>query len=497
LGALRRSYAGRGSKPHRPDLLLRLVLFEHERGRPQPVQWSKDLHENKAVQWLTLGIRPSLTTPYEFRDRAQPLLEGLNRQVIRAAIAEGHTDGSCGALDGTTVAANATRHRLVNPEAVERRLEALDREIAAAERSGSAAAEGPGPGAVAAPPPAAPPVAPPTPDPDSATVTSPGPAAAPPRTARTLRGKRRQRENCRRAREVLRAKLAADARRRKDKRKGPRKIRVALGDPAAPFGLDKLKTYRPLYNVQTMSDVQTDLVLAYATTATTADSGLLPPMVERTAAMTGRPLKEALVDSGYPSGEDLAWCESRGVTVYAPWNENAFTEGKRAAKGGPAQIPKDRFTFDPEARAYRCPEGKTLRYRERSRQQRADGDYFTIEIYRADPSDCSGCPLKGRCVRGGSGARTVRRGEHEELVEGLKGRMKQPEAKEKYRRRGCTVERRFADAKTHRGLQRFSGRTRERADAQVGLTVLAHNLTTLEKLRTKREEQRMAGEMAQ
>ena len=90
----------------------------------------------------------------------------------------------------------------------------------------------------------------------------------------------------------------------------------------------------------------------------------------------------------------------------------------------------------------------------------------------------------------------MRRQEHEDLIEGLKQRMKQPEAKEKYRQRGCTVERRFADSKTHRGLQRFSGQTPERADAQVGLTVLAHNLRTLDKLRMKREQRPSPGEMA-
>src|SRR5262249_39164686 len=155
--------------------------------------------------------------------------------------------------------------------------------------------------------------------------------------------------------------------------------------------------------------------------------------------------------------EDLAECKQNGVTVYAPWNENSFTEEKRAAKKDLAQIPKDQFSFDASARSYRCPEGKLLTYRERSQQQRANGDSFPIEIYQADPSDCAGCPLKARCVRGQSGARTVRRQEHEEHVEELKERMKQPEAKERYVKRGCTVERRFADLKTHRGLQRFSG----------------------------------------
>jgi hypothetical protein len=369
---------------------------------------------------------------------------------------------------------------MINLETVEKRLEILDREIAKAEQSGEAA------------------VAIEVPHPEVGASPAPGeiPAETASWAAKTLRGKRRQRDHYRHAREVLRAKHATNKRRRKDKRKQDGKIRVALGDPMAPFGLDKMKTYRPLYNVQTMSDVETDLVLAYATTRTTADNGQLLPMIKGTMKMTARPLKQVLVDSGYPSGEDLASCEAIGVTLYAPWNENSFTETKRAQKREKAQISKDRFVFNPTGPSYRCPEGKVLNYRERSSKQKADGPYFAIEIYQADPADCAKCPLKRRCLRRGSTARTVRRQEHEELIEGLKQRMKQPEAKAQYGMRGCTVERRFADFKTHGGLQRFSGRTPERADAQVGLTVLAHNLRTLQKLRTRRRQPVCSGESA-
>ena len=236
LDALIRTYAGRGSKPHRPDLLLKLMIYEHSQGRPQPVQWMKDLEENKAVQWLVYGMRPSQTTLYEFRDRVQPLLQDLNQQVIRTAIDEGHTDGSRGALDGTTVAANATRHRMVNLDTVEKRLEILDREIREAEQ-----AEEPTPAIESAEPEVLPsPTAPmaegstplPAPMPES-------PAKPPAWKAKTTRGKKRQRDRCRRAKKVLEAQHAANKHRRKDKRKGNAKIRVALGDPMAPFGLDK------------------------------------------------------------------------------------------------------------------------------------------------------------------------------------------------------------------------------------------------------------------
>jgi hypothetical protein len=166
------------------------------------------------------------------------------------------------------------------------------------------------------------------------------------------------------------------------------------------------------------------------------------------------------------------------VIVYAPWNEYTFTEAKRAKGSKGSQVFKDQFSFDPSIPGYRCPPGKALTYRERNTKQRANGDYFTIEIYQANPSDCAKCPLKAGCVRGQSGARTVRREEHAELIDALQERMKTPAAKERYGKRRSTVERRFADLKTHRGLERFSGQTPERSDAQVALTMLAQPADT-------------------
>jgi hypothetical protein len=68
--------------------------------------------------------------------------------------------------------------------------------------------------------------------------------------------------------------------------------------------------------------------------------------------------------------------------------------------------------------------------------------------------------------------------------------MQTAEAKAVYRRRGQTVELRFADAKTYRGLRRFSGRGLERVRIEVGLWVLSHNLLVVQAAR-----QRKAGEL--
>ena len=48
------AYSGRGSPPHPPDLLLKLVLYEHSRGRTKPIQWHRDLKYDTNLQWLSL-----------------------------------------------------------------------------------------------------------------------------------------------------------------------------------------------------------------------------------------------------------------------------------------------------------------------------------------------------------------------------------------------------------------------------------------------------------
>src|SRR6266567_4389115 len=75
LTALYASYAGRGKVPHRPDLMLAIVLFELRRGQRQPSQWFHDTHENCALWWLGYGIRPARSCWYEFRERTAALVD--------------------------------------------------------------------------------------------------------------------------------------------------------------------------------------------------------------------------------------------------------------------------------------------------------------------------------------------------------------------------------------------------------------------------------------
>ena len=107
-------YRGSGSRPTRPDLMLAVALIEIRLGRPRPGQWFRDACENMVIQWAGFGIRPSRTCWYDFADRIAPLLEPWNAAVLQLALQRGVTQAERMSLDGTAVAANASRHRLVN-----------------------------------------------------------------------------------------------------------------------------------------------------------------------------------------------------------------------------------------------------------------------------------------------------------------------------------------------------------------------------------------------
>ncbi|MEZ6034960.1 MAG: hypothetical protein R3C17_17850 [Planctomycetaceae bacterium] len=55
-------------------------------------------------------------------------------------------------------------------------------------------------------------------------------------------------ERMRLAAKILDERIAKNAAKQAGKRKNPSKILVSLTDPIAPFGRDKMKVFRPLYD---------------------------------------------------------------------------------------------------------------------------------------------------------------------------------------------------------------------------------------------------------
>ena len=119
--ALRALYHDTGSEAHAPERLLRVVLYEIRRGRHCPAEWHRDAHECEPVRWLLRGAVVARSCWYAFRDRVAPVLSALHQQVLAQAQGAGLTTATRGAEDGTLVAAQASRHKLLNQETLQRR----------------------------------------------------------------------------------------------------------------------------------------------------------------------------------------------------------------------------------------------------------------------------------------------------------------------------------------------------------------------------------------
>jgi transposase len=441
------SYAGVGSRAHRPDLMLKIVLYEIQTGHHSPAQWARDAGDRRCLLWLGSGITPSRARWYDFRDRLGPLLQDLHRQVLRWAVARGLTTASKGSLDGTSIAANASRHRLINLARLQRRSAELDRVIAA-----DKARQDPGP--------------------------------IPAWMARLPATRRRQRHRFAEARRALLKEHARNARRPADKRQEPEKIVISPGDCEAALGRDKEKVFRPLYTLQVVQDLESPLVLGYDVFAQATDAGTLMPLRRRAHELTGVWLERLLADAAYASALDLVDCREAGVDLYAPYQEKDPTRRRRSAKPD-RQIPKSEFDWLPEDQTYRCPAGHRLKRIGQETRDRAGERSVEITIYRCPKEHCQSCPLATRCTQGANG-RTIKRNEHEELIAAHQAKMKTDEAKAIYKQRGQTIELRFADAKTHRGLRRFGSRGLERVRIEAGLSILAHNLLVIQAVRRQK-----------
>jgi transposase len=465
------SYGGTGSLPYPPDLLLKVVLYETHRGRPSPADWARDIRESEPLRWLAFGCEPSRARCYAFRDRLEKALPTWQHQLVQQAMAVGLTDGHRAALDGTAIAANASRHRLANADTLQQRLQQLE-QARAADESLSAVAVPPA-GTTAEPAPA------------NGGNGSPAAVSPPPRwLASTKRGRRQQQRRYRRAQEFLNERLRRNAQRRREDRRPPDQVVISLSDPEAALGQDKLRVYRPLYNVQVLIDLDSPLILAYEVFAQPTDDGTLGPMLQRARAALTRLPRDWLMDAKYAAGTQLALAEEAGVVVYAPWQEKE--PGQRARRGRP-QIPKEEFPWHAALGTYECPQGHLLDYQGRQVERRSGQERVRLK-YRCAAEHCCACPRQPDCTQNPQAGRLVTRHQHEEQIEALRTRMQTPAARALYRLRKQTVERGLADIKEHRGLRRFSGRGLKRTRIQLGLTVVAHNLPTLEQARTTKAE---------
>jgi transposase len=435
-------YGGRGRAIYEPVAMLAMALYMLLQGFGSPAQWHKHAKDSEAVQWLGFGYQPARRTWYDFRDRLGDCIEKIHAQFVQLAIDQDLVDPSIGVQDGTSFAACASRHRMVNEETLANRKKLLEDLL-----NGEVSED------------------------DELPKWVPS----------TIVGCEDLLDRVEQADTVIQQRIEENAKKPSDKRKDRDKIMVSLSDPDAPLGRDKQRVYRPLYTVQYVVEPTSLMVLGYQCDAAVCDTGTLAPMIDQVQEIVHGQLQCMMADAAYCTILDLRDCEERDVELLAPVQTNSQSKPKKNTNGVGLSN-RDQFEWDPELQTYRCPKGHELKYHSKQKKRR-HGDRILIQYqYRCPPEHCENCSLAGGCVRNPSKGRTVSRMEGQDLLDAQREKMKRPEIKEAYKLRGQTVELGFADAKANRRFDRYHGRGLTRVRTETGLLVLSQNLLRLDRL---------------
>jgi len=269
-----------GRPPIDPAILVSLWLYATLEGVGSARALDRLCDEHDAYRWLAGGVGVNHHTLADFRVEATDLLDALLVQSVAALLATGEVTLSRVAHDGIRVRAGAGAASFRRRATLDRALSAATAQVEALKRELD----------------------------EDPSATSRRVAAARERAA-TERADR-----VRRALEQLPALEAAKRRTGKP----PEEARASTTDPEARVMRLGDGGFRPAYNGQYTTDVDSGLVVGVAVTNSGSDQGELGPAVARVRDHYGRPPDEILVDGAYVTLVEIDDLTACGTTVYAP-----------------------------------------------------------------------------------------------------------------------------------------------------------------------------------
>lgn len=258
------------------------------------------------------------------------------------------------------------------------------------------------------------------------------------------------------------------------------KRRVSTSDPQARVMKQRDGGFAPSYNVQIDTDAQSGVVVAVGVVQAGNDFEQLESGIERVEQNLGKTPQEVVTDGGYVSRDNIVALEGAKIEFVAPCVDEAG-KGKSSYEGrgvSPAYH-SSQFVYDAASDSYRCPQGKTLKY-EGKEERHMQVSYR----YRAQSSDCQGCPVKSQCCPGNRvTGRSVHRGEELPEVTQFRQRMATDRAREIYRQRAPVAETPNMWIKAKFGLRQFSVRGLRKVGMEALWACLTYNIRVWIRLR--------------
>jgi transposase len=249
---------------------------------------------------------------------------------------------------------------------------------------------------------------------------------------------------------------------------------VCLTDPDAQMMAEgREKHIHECHSFEVVVDKQDGLLVAGQTCQSPTDNSRLLPLVETAEANEPDGVNSADADSGYYSGDAVASLISKKIDTCIPDSNTAgdLHHGRPIGTTRSKIQGSVRLDYDAQADCYRCPEGNTLS----ASQHRQDYGQM-VTVYRAD-QPCTDCPQAPDCLTQPKAKhRTIKRGDHADILEEARQRFCEPEHLDRYHHRGKVVETVFGFIRSTLGYTRWSLRGKDRVASEGTLFKTAYQL---------------------
>ena len=238
---------------------------------------------------------------------------------------------------------------------------------------------------------------------------------------------------------------------------------ISLNDPDARAVILHRNITNVGYCVQAGCDSKHKLFVNNDT-GSVNDTRALAPMAIDAKNLLGVETMDVLADKGYTTGQQIHECTDNKITTYC--------SPKESTKQKNDLFPISRFTYDPTADTYTCPNNAVLSGTGNVYHKNNNVKVKHYKNFKA----CSVCPLSRKCTTSKKGRLIERSIYQEDLEENAERVNQNPEY---YRERQQVTEHQFGTLKRHWGFTYTLMKTRTHVLTEVNLMMICYNLRRL------------------
>ena len=302
----------RGYPPHNPTMMTKVWFYAYTQGVHSSRQVERRCGEDVGFRVLAAGNKPDHVSLSRFRKNHLKDLAGLFVQVLRLCQESGLVKMGHVAIDGTKIKANASRHKAMSWERLNKEEDRLRKEIEKALQEGSDI------------------------DDEEDAADAPVPNRLPPGFETRAKRLKKIEEAKQRLRERAQREQGEDA------EPGP-KMQTNFTDPESrimPTSSPK-GAFDQAYNAQLAVDAKAQVILATAVSQTSTDQPHLLPLIDQVHRNAGAYPKRASGDAGYYSNANVDGLHERDIAAFIPPDRPRHGEVPPPAPRGriPASLP--------------------------------------------------------------------------------------------------------------------------------------------------------------